>query len=265
MASLTTRNDASQAAIRHYELFCLVGLLIMLVVLMGRGYGPWSVLPLLVGAAGIMGRWRMALPLTLLALVFVFLDFWRVRGFHRNLHDFDPLGDFLLCIAVLGYASGQLRLQGLARPLVPVVPGGRRSAEEGKHPPPRTSLVDAEIPLLIASLPVCAWMAGVLWEELPPDWNYLGLPIRFQRLMREANLAPAIWRLIVLIWILGSALLLRLVLRAILGWRGSGADTDEAVMYLQDVLWRETRREQTRLQRWLAWTRLRADRRKERS
>jgi hypothetical protein len=38
----------------------------------------------------------------------------------------------------------------------------------------------------------------------------------------------------------------------------------EAGLYLQDVLWRETRREQRRLNRWLAWAWLRRRRREER-
>ena len=30
----------------------------------------------------------------------------------------------------------------------------------------------------------------------------------------------------------------------------------EATLYLQDVAWRETRREQTRINRWIAWAKL---------
>jgi hypothetical protein len=38
---------------------------------------------------------------------------------------------------------------------------------------------------------------------------------------------------------------------------------EEATLLLQDTLWLETRREQGRINRWLAWARLRSRRRKE--
>jgi hypothetical protein len=39
-------------------------------------------------------------------------------------------------------------------------------------------------------------------------------------------------------------------------WRQRQHPPAIAALYLQDVLWKETRREQRRLHRWLAWARL---------
>jgi len=43
------------------------------------------------------------------------------------------------------------------------------------------------------------------------------------------------------------------------------ASSPENLLFLLEQLWRETRREQSRANRWLTWARLRAQRRKERS
>jgi hypothetical protein len=42
--------------------------------------------------------------------------------------------------------------------------------------------------------------------------------------------------------------------------RQAAATPEEALVYMQDVVWRATRREQSHLNRWLAWARLRAQR-----
>ena len=54
--------------------------------------------------------------------------------------------------------------------------------------------------------------------------------------------------------VLSGALLLGLF--ALLGYRGwQRQSADEAALFLRDTLWAETRREQRRIQRWLAWRR----------
>jgi len=252
-------------AVRAYELVCLLALVVMLAVLVGRGHGLWCVLPLLVGSSGIVWRWSTALPLTLVALSFVVLNLWRFRGLRAHGYDFDPLGDFLLCAAVLGYAIGQHRLQAAASQLVPEDPRSRRKAgaRGDKTPPAPRRLLDAEIFLLVLALPACALLAGLAWEALPPNWSAVGLPLYYRRLIVLVDLPPALWRLVVLVWLLGLALLLRWALGVALNWGRRGRTPEEAALYLQDVLWNETRREHRRLYRWLAWARLRPERRKE--
>jgi hypothetical protein len=247
--------------VSRYELLCLVTLLLMTTVLVGRGFGLPSLVPLLVGGLGVLGRWRLALPLLVLMLMLVLLDLWRFLGFGADVFDFDPLGDFLLCAAVLGYASAQYRLQGLARSLLPDDPRDRRKPAEKKEEQRTRPLLDAEIPMLLMSLPFWAWLAALLWEELPPDWRDLGLPPRYRRLIEAAELSKPVWRLLVIVAGLGAGAVLWAGLTTLLNRGRRGPSPEEAVMYLQDVLWRETRSEQTRIQRWLTWARLRHERR----
>lgn len=233
-------DPAADAAIRSYELFCLIALLVLLLVLIQRGHGPlWSAVPFLIGLAGVVGRRLMAVPVLVLALAFVLLDFGHfVSG---GLAAADSLSDFLLCSAVLAYAGSQARLQGLAGPMVPV----------GSGPSGRT-LLEGEVVTLIVAIPFWTGLAPLVWDALPDDWYTFGL-------------LPWAWRLMMVVWLLGLVLVLGGTARLLLTWEQRGRTADEAVMYLQEVFWTETRGEQRRLHRWLTWARLRHERRKERS
>ena len=64
-------------------------------------------------------------------------------------------------------------------------------------------------------------------------------------------IAPALWHLALLLW---SFSLFLIVVFGVIAYLGQRRLTpDEAELYLQDELWRQTRREQSRLNRWLAW------------
>ena len=62
-----------------------------------------------------------------------------------------------------------------------------------------------------------------------------------------------------LLWVFGLLLVLAAGAVAYLGQQR--LTPEEAAMFLQDELWRQTRREQARLGRWLAWATLRRRRR----
>jgi len=250
-------SPTAEAALRSYEYVCLAALLVMLLVLIERDLGLWSTLPVLIGIGGIAGRWRFALPLLLLFLTFAMTNPWR-EGLFRATDDLDPIGDLLLSGAVLAYAAGQGRLQGLAR--LPLPDDPRLQTKGRKAPPPRGSrrpLVEGEIVLLAISVSLCAGLAPFIWVSLPDDFRNLGVaPSEW----RNLGLAPRYWRLIALAWLLGVGWLLRSAVKASLRPR----TLEEAAMLLQDIHWRETRGEQRRLHRWLTWARLRHERRKER-
>jgi hypothetical protein len=73
------------------------------------------------------------------------------------------------------------------------------------------------------------------------------------------RLPPPAWRIIVLLWAVGVALLLA---SGLINYLSRETMTkDEAALILQDVLWREYRSEQRRANRWVAWARLRYQRR----
>ncbi len=233
----------TDTAPRLYEILCLVCLVLLLLVLLDRGHGIWSLAPFLVGLGGLAGRWRLALPAFLLFLTSVLVGPALFGRRWSAIDEGDALGDFLLCAAVLGYVAGQYRLQGVARHMLPDDPRIRKN----KPAPKRSrSLIEGELPLLMMSVFLFAGLAPHLWEAIPDDSGGLGL-------------APRFWRLIVLAWILG----LGLALHGALTVSHRFATREEAVLFLQDVFWRETRREQRRLYRYLTWAKLRADRRKE--
>jgi hypothetical protein len=242
---------ASDTAIRTYELFCLAALLVMLLVLVDGGLGLWSALPVLVGLGGIAGRWQTAVPILIFALGFVLVGFWLLADAYR-IPELEWLGEFLLCGAVLGYAAGQYRLQGLAGQLIPKDPRvpAPRWAVGNLATRSTRALGEMEIVLLVICLPPCVLLATWTWSMLPDDLSALGLP-------------PPVWRLVIFIWLLSLGTMAARLLLGSLAWDRRGRTRQEAVMFLQDTLWRETRREQRRLHRWLAWGRLRADRRKE--
>jgi hypothetical protein len=105
-----------------------------------------------------------------------------------------------------------------------------------------------EVGLLVMSLPLAPLLAQVFWAGLAPPREMLGLPAR-------------LWRFLLVGWSLGLGVFVTAaVLRQ---WRRRLMTPDEAALLLQDTLWHETRREQRRLNRWLAWARLRRRPRKE--
>jgi hypothetical protein len=98
-------------------------------------------------------------------------------------------------------------------------------------------------------LPVWAGLAHLAAVLLPEGTNELNWP------------AP-LWRTLVLFWTIGLVLLVGAGLIDYLGRRA--LSPDESAVFLQDQLWQETRGEQRRLGRWLAWARLRQRRKEQR-
>ena len=96
------------------------------------------------------------------------------------------------------------------------------------------------------------WAVGValFWLALPAVGPPLGL-------------SRGLWHALLLIFLVGLTAAVLAGAAAYLHW--ATARPEEHLMYLQDQAWRETRREQNRINRFLTWARLRAQRRKERS
>jgi len=88
----------------------------------------------------------------------------------------------------------------------------------------------------------CAALALLGWLLLQSMAPHLDLPQR-------------LWQAIVLVWRAVSALALGSAATGYL--RRAGAGPEESVLYLQDQLWRDLRREQGEVERWTAWRRLR--------
>jgi hypothetical protein len=270
--------DASLTADQHpgtrtYALLCMAALTGLLAALVLRRAEPWALFPVLLGGVAMVFRWRAGPVLVLLAVALLLWTWWigispgwlfstAAAWVRRWLLGYPvgalrlpvmgrtpsrgvlPLSDLLLAVSLLGYAAAHYRLQGLVTRLLPAEP--RRHREPARRAP---ELVTAgEVLLLLLALPVCGGLAYLF-----AGW------LRGRE--TELEIADSAWQGILVLWlggggVLGVAALLRyLALRRM--------TPAEAAMYLQDVLWRETRAEQRRLNRWLVWAWLRRRRREE--
>jgi hypothetical protein len=250
----TRRQLRSHPAVRNYTLFCLAALFLQVVCLADRGLDWWCLMPALIGGASLLAHWSLGPPLLLFALTGLMLAQTRFRwAYPYWARDRVPtMMDLILCAAVLAYVMGHYRLLSLVRHVFP--PDPRRTPGSRYVDPARRRSADLvsgwEMALLVLALPLWTVLSVVAWGWLIEDTAPLGLG-------REA------WRTLRIIWI-GLAIVA--TTGAVAGYlRQSLAGPEESLLYLQDQLWRQTRREQGSLNRWLAWARLRAQRRRERS
>jgi hypothetical protein len=259
-----------EEVIRNYEYFSFAALVMVVLIMVQRGSGLLAVMPFLVGLGGIVGAWRAGVPLFLLAATFAIacINAPLFRRMFTSAWDHDPVSDFLLGAAVLGYAAGQCRLQGASRSVLPPDPRQKR----GKMPadlkaPGRQGEFGREMLVLAMAVTLWAALAPVFWEKLPvlgrgampePVWRVLAPLVESGRYDAVSDVWARVWRLGVLAWVLiVGTFVCRALLRLL-----SKAVPEEALMYIQDIFWRETRGEQRRLFRWLAWARLRRERRR---
>jgi hypothetical protein len=272
---MTEATPTRDSVIRNYEHFSFAALLVVGLILVERGSGLLSLIPFLIGLGGIAGRWRAGVPLFLMAVAFA-VTCTNVRLFRRMFTghwDVDPLTDWLLAAAVLGYAAAQCRLQGAAQSIVPADPRqSPKPTETSLQEPGRQADFVRELVLLGLALLIWAALAPRLWDGLPrvaggvlpdPVWQALA-PLVSERPSDELSapirdLLARIWRLVLLTWLL---VLGTIIFNGLLSFLNRHKRRpDEALMFIQDLLWRETRGEQRRLFRWLAWARLRRERR----
>jgi hypothetical protein len=234
-----------------YYVICLVSMSLIWLVLLKRALPTSATLfPILVGVLGIAARWRLA-PVLLLATLAVCLKFESTYNLQKAFH----VSDLILCTATLAYIAAQFRLQGLLDHIVPVDPRRREGpprwhvglltiryqpkvVREARSP----MLVNREeVGMLILGSALWAGLAQVCWNLLPADRGNPGFP-------------QPVWRAIVVAWIIGAGLYV--VFGLLDYWSQRSMNGEEAALFLQDVLWKETRGEQRRLNRWHAWARL---------
>jgi hypothetical protein len=258
---------------RPYALLCVLMLAAQSALLSERVPEVWSALPLLFGASFLVIQWRDAPALVLFIVAWLLasegipegppglvrrlvLGTQSVAAASRSEAEFS---DFILAAAFLVYAASYYRFLGLVRHVFPLDPrvrpygglGGverRRLQEEPLRRSPDT-VTPREFGLLAIALPLCVGAAAWLWQWLQEDRS------------RVHSVDDVLVSSMKLLYLFGVPLLL---FRAVLGYVSQcRAGRAETVLFLQDQLWRETRREQSRANRWLTWARLRAQRRKE--
>jgi hypothetical protein len=181
-------------------------------------------------------------------LVLAFLELVAARPWmrFRPAHMTFDLGEMMLAAGTLLFVGSLHRLHSLVLSAAPHDP---RLAEKSPRPlPPQTrpesSLSAEEIVVWLLTVPVCVLAAELLRRALNRP-----TPIDDLVPWRIAHVFVALWLLV------GDVLVFWTIFDY---WRRTNMDPDVARMYLEDVTWRETRRDQGRMGRWLAWRRRKA-------
>ncbi len=237
-----------------YAILCLAALGVICLQEVQRGHRFVAPLVLVVGLVGVLTRMPGAPMLVLLAFAaghFVEqhqrqFGFFGGDGFEARSQTFRP-ADVVLCAAVLAYVAAHYRLQAVASHVFPLDP--RLREDTPKKPrrvihckrSPRLVTTD-EVGWLALTLPVPALLGQLAWLALTRPWDIAGLP-------------PRIARLVIVVWVLGVGAFV--IVALVRHWRSRQMTAEEGALFLQDTLWRETRRDQRRINRWLAWSQLR--------
>jgi hypothetical protein len=296
MSSGPEKPAADEQGERHYFFICLAALLVLQLVLLARPLPRWALAvgswvplvglwPVLLGVAGLMLRWRTT-PLLVLFVVSGLLFLAPSRGAH------DPVRDMLLGAAFLTFTIANYRLQALQHFVFPRDPrhrsltgtaqaAKRRARDERGVPAPvalparrRAGRLVSLEELSFLLVTVLLWVGVApfcypLLESQPPHgyethwWEHIDNETLRGLASGVEGMVELVWQLRGGFWLLGGGVLLASLLLGHLLFRRQSPE--EAALFLQDTVWKETRREQRRLNRWLAWARLRQEKRKERS
>jgi len=253
-------NDAPRPAVRvgpiHYQILCGAGLLAIFLAQFHQGVFWGNLLVGCVGLLGMVSSWRLAPLLLMLALAGAQIHFhWQLyRGFQED----EPslllnLRDLVLAIGLITYVSANFRLQSLHATILPFDPRQLEPKQRRRGRWQRPEFVAArqkrasrlitpqEIARFVLIVPLAAIAGQALWLVIARPWTLTVFHERTHRLFALA------WLVILGLLIAGAILA---------HWRRRQMSRDAAALFLQDTLWRETRREQRRLFRWLAWRRL---------
>jgi hypothetical protein len=224
-----------------YLLVGLAGVAILGLLLIQNG-GRWGLVPAMIGAAGLVFRWRSA-PLIVLAGIALaqIAPFGPVEVVWFSVPEMYPnrsvlpsnvASNLAVCTATLVYVIAQYRLVGLSAGLFPS--GTKRS----DNPPRAGTGGSAEVGTVLFTAAAVSVGAFLLWRlsgAVRAPWGIFPVP----------------WRLGVVAWLLIGGLAIVAAVLGYLGWRR--LSRAEAAVYLQDSLWHETRGEQRRINRWRAW------------
>jgi hypothetical protein len=250
----------SHPAVLNYTLFCLAALFLLVVCLSERRLEWWCLVPSLIGGLTLLTHWNHGPPMVLLSLAGLLgMAGPRYRGVYwpgSTRFQMPSLMDVLLCFAVLAYVLGHYRLLSLMRHIFPLDPRRQRRGSIA-DPLQRRSpdLVGGrEMTLLGFALPLWVGLAVLVWTQVMESaiWGELPLGIPW-----------TMWRSLQVVWASLAVLATAGIVAGYLRW--TSATREESLLYLQDQIWRQTRREQGSLNRWLSWARLRALRKKEAS
>jgi hypothetical protein len=242
----------SQTGIRQYQMLSLLALGVVFLADLQDGILLMSMLILMVGVFGVLSRLRLG-PI-LVVLVVAVGQLGRQFAWRRlQLSQVAPLQriglhDLALAMGVLAYVIAHYRMQGLMLNIVPRDPRLRvgpgrwfRRPKILSHRRSAGLVTPHEIGWFLLCLPLWVLVGQLFWTMLAPPRFVLGL-------------APGPVRVIVGAWSLGLGIFITIALLNL--WRRRQNPPESAALLLQDVLWKETRREQRSINRWLAWSQL---------
>jgi hypothetical protein len=270
MTELPVAAPPPDDGVRHYTFLSLTALGAIVLALFWHGLDALSLLPALVGALALMLRWRGGAVWVLLMVAYLLaaqrwpvlhpafiaqeiawllypVGFGQWQRVYLRPALIGPSSEFgmpdlLLGAGLFAYLAGHYRLLSVAINIFPADPRrrGKRDPEAERRPPRLAT--GREILTLLAAWPIWTGLAWLCWRWLEHKETTL-------------DIADYSWQAMVLAWLVG---LLFLVASALVRY---GAQhqmrPEEAALFLQDTLWRETSREQRRINRWIAWARRR--------
>jgi hypothetical protein len=283
MSAEPVRREEPFDGVRFYAATALLALLAAALALTLRGLALWALFPSLLGAVALVARWRIGPLLYLIGLLWLAVadkarvnplelihilvlavlrlpdDVDRNSALAPRMQDDLPLLDMILAAAALIYIAAHYRFLSVTRNVFPLDRRRRLRRPDAERPgrvvlgpvleqKRSPALADQqEIGPLVLLASVCACLGQLLW-----GWVSSGSFSIESRLGQRFHKVPEeLWHLALLLWCFSLFLI---VMTGLIAYMGQQRLTvEEAELYLQDDLWRQTRREQSRINRWLAW------------
>jgi hypothetical protein len=241
---------------RNYLLIGCAALIVYCTVMFDRAGEMGSLVALALAIPGLTVRWVISPILFLVLTTYLVYDpnftelITRTEGYgawsmRRRPAELE-LRDLVLAGSVLIYLMAQFRLLSLMHKSMPDDPSPRRKGQPEPKPPrrPLELVSNRELGVMLQLTPVyvlagvLAWFTLSQYESVAFVGRSWGIETPFARLI--LFLGPFI----------GSGLLIGVYFRYVALRRMSRT---EARLMLQDMFWRETRREHERIFRWRHW------------
>lgn len=238
---------------RHYQAICGLALVAIFLAQFQQNIEMLINMSMLfIGAVSLLFRTRFSPLIVFLAIAAgQLLDHHRQNQFFTvdfRSFQFLDIDDMLLCLASLTYFAGVNRLHGLWFHIFPydvrLEPAAGGKPDAGPSPQARSeqSLSQAELGWLLIPIPLFAMAAEFFALSLRQHWELVGLPPRWRQFL------TIVWLILLVAFVAAHVFQY---------WRRIQMTHGEAQLLLHDVLWRETRGEQRRINRWIVWRNLR--------
>lgn len=245
-------------AVRNYVFTGIIALVLFYAAMAERYNDVGAILTLFVAIPGLIFRWVISPVLFLILTTYLLIDpnfvglsemlAGRFGGWGRYYGRFSVFSDALLSASVLIYLMANFRVLSLVHRSMPDDPPPRRKGQPEPQPPRRPIELFAERELgIMLGLAAFAVFLGI------SAWQLLSSYERGENLGGTWGITQPFARLMLFLWSIGTLTVLTgAIFRHLALQRMSRL---QARLLLQDLFWRETRREQERIHRWRRWAR----------